>query len=80
MFRPDESGEVPLEAFDVTLTFCFTSEHRGIAPHHTSPPQEPGEFAEFCARMVRRYASSGACTVAPAPEGGSVAPERLLLR
>jgi beta-xylosidase len=48
--------------FDVTVTFCFTPEHRGIAPHHTSPPQVKEEFAEFCAAMVRRYAgrSSGA--------------------
>ena len=45
-----------LEPFEVTLTFCFTPEHRGIAPHHTSPPQVPEEFAEFCAQMVRRYA------------------------
>lgn len=44
-----------LEPFDVTVTFCFTPEHRGIAPHHTSPPKEPAEFAEFCARMVKRY-------------------------
>jgi beta-xylosidase len=42
--------------FDVTVTFCFTPEHRGIAPHHTSPPQVKEEFAEFCAAMVRRYA------------------------
>lgn len=46
-----------LESFDLTLTFCFTPEHRGIAPHHTSPPQCVEEFAEFCARMVRRYAN-----------------------
>jgi beta-xylosidase len=45
-----------LERFDVTLTFCFTPEHRGLAPHHTSPPQVPEEFADFCARMTRRYA------------------------
>jgi beta-xylosidase len=45
-----------LEPFDVTLTFCFTPEHRGIAPHHTSPPRVPEEYAEFCAAMVRRYA------------------------
>jgi beta-xylosidase len=44
-----------LEPFDVTVTFCFTPEHRGVKPHHTSPPREPAEFAEFCARMVRRY-------------------------
>jgi beta-xylosidase len=46
-----------LEPFDVTLTFCFTPECRGIVPHHTSPPQVVDEFADFCARMVRRYAS-----------------------
>jgi beta-xylosidase len=45
-----------LEPFDTTVTFCFTPEHAGIAPHHTSPPKHPEEFAEFCARMVRRYA------------------------
>ncbi|HJT06368.1 MAG TPA: beta-xylosidase [Stellaceae bacterium] len=45
-----------LEPFAVTLTFCFTPEHRGILPHHTSPPQHPDEFAEFCAAMLRRYA------------------------
>jgi beta-xylosidase len=44
-----------LADFDVTVTFCFTPEHRGIAPHHTSPPQAKEEFAEFCAAMVRRY-------------------------
>lgn len=47
-----------LAEFDVTLTFCFTPEHRGIEPHHTSPPQEPAEFADFCAQMVRRYAAA----------------------
>ena len=45
-----------LEPFDTTVTFCFTPEHEGIAPHHTSPPRHPERFAEFCARMVRRYA------------------------
>jgi beta-xylosidase len=43
--------------FDVTLTFCFTPQHRGIAPHHTSAPQVKEEFAEFCAAMVDRYAT-----------------------
>jgi beta-xylosidase len=44
-----------LEPFDVTVTFCFTPEQRGVEPHHTSPPLYADEFAEFCARMVRRY-------------------------
>jgi beta-xylosidase len=45
-----------LAEFDVTVTFCFTPEHRGVEPHHTSAPLEPAEFADFCAAMVRRYA------------------------
>jgi beta-xylosidase len=45
-----------LADFDVTVTFCFTPESRGIEPHHTSAPQHPEEFAEFCARMIARYA------------------------
>jgi len=49
-----------LEPFDLTVTFCFTPEERGIAPHHTSPPQVEDEFAEFCARMLRRYWRAGA--------------------
>ena len=44
-----------LDAFKVTVTFCFTPVHRGIAGHHTSPPIDPREYADFCARMVRRY-------------------------
>jgi beta-xylosidase len=46
-----------LEPFSVTLTFCFTPERAGVRPHHTSPPQRPEEYAEFCAKMVRRYAA-----------------------
>jgi beta-xylosidase len=42
--------------FEVMATFCFTPEHLGIAPHHTSPPREPQQFADFCAEMVERYA------------------------
>jgi beta-xylosidase len=44
-----------LEPFDVTITFCFTPESRGINPHHTSAPRELEEYADFCARMVKRY-------------------------
>jgi beta-xylosidase len=44
-----------LEPFDVTITFCFTPESCGIVPHHTSPPKCNAEFADFCARMVKRY-------------------------
>ena len=44
-----------LEPFEVTATFCFTPERAGVRPHHTSPPRQPEEYAEFCAKMVRRY-------------------------
>jgi beta-xylosidase len=46
-----------LADFQVTLTFCFTPEASGVRPHHTSPPRNVEEFAEFCARMTRRYAN-----------------------
>jgi beta-xylosidase len=63
-YRPDalrwfDRQMAALEPFDVTVTFCFTPEHKGVEPHHTSPPKEPAEFAEFCAAMVRRYAPGG---------------------
>jgi beta-xylosidase len=45
-----------LEPFDVTVTFCFTPESKGINPHHTSAPRDIEEYADFCARMVQRYA------------------------
>lgn len=46
-----------LEPFDVTLTYCFTPESDGLRPHYTSPPSDISRFAEFCARMTRRYVS-----------------------
>jgi beta-xylosidase len=45
-----------LAGFETTVTFCFTPEHRGLQPHHTSPPQAAEEYAEFCVEMVERYA------------------------
>ncbi|MEH6665686.1 MAG: beta-xylosidase [Brevundimonas sp.] len=63
-FRPDavrwfDRQMEALSDFEVTVTFCFTPEHRGLEPHHTSPPQMIEEYAEFCAAMVRRYAPGG---------------------
>ena len=60
-FRPNADAwfdrqMAALEEFDVTVTYCFTPEHRGLAQHHTSPPLVNEEYAEFCARMTRRYA------------------------
>ena len=59
-YRPDalrwfDRQMEALADFDVTVTFCFTPEHKGIQPHHTSAPRHPEEFAEFCAAMIRRY-------------------------
>ncbi len=45
-----------LAEFDTTVTFCFTPDCEGIEPHHTSPPKDPMFFADFCARMIDRYA------------------------
>ena len=59
-FRPDaerwfDRQMKALEAFDVTLTFCFTPEHCGILPNHTSPPREPESLRSsvrpWCAGM-----------------------------
>ncbi|MDB5899189.1 MAG: hypothetical protein JWP41_2791 [Ramlibacter sp.] len=69
-FRPDADAWFDrqmqaLDDFDLTITFCFTPEHRGIQPHHTSAPQVPQEFADFCGRMVRRYVGG---TATPIPQ------------
>jgi beta-xylosidase len=65
-----------LAEFEVTVTFCFTPEHRGIAPHHTSAPLVPEEFAEFCASMVERYcpAQAGSASNPIKPEPVQCAP------
>lgn len=49
-----------LEGFDVALTLCFTPGHLGLESHHTSPPRNNEDFAEFAAWAVSRYASSSA--------------------
>ncbi|HEY0180076.1 MAG TPA: glycosyl hydrolase [Dokdonella sp.] len=66
-FRPNalvwfDRQMAALADFDVTLTFCFTPEHLGVLPHHTSAPRDPTLYAEFCARMVERYAPARAAT------------------
>ena len=45
-----------LGEFTVTLTLCVTPEHLGETRHHTSPPRNPADFAEFAAWAVTRYA------------------------
>ena len=44
-----------LDEFSTTITLCFTPPSRGIHPHHTSPPIELAEFAQFAREVVQRY-------------------------
>jgi beta-xylosidase len=45
-----------LAPFRTTLTLCFTPEHLGLEPHHTSPPRESEDFASFARWAALRYA------------------------
>jgi len=45
-----------LDPFAVTLTLCFTPARAGRTPHHTSPPINLSDFADFCEVIARRYA------------------------
>lgn len=67
-FRPDaidwfDRQMEALQDFDVTVTFCFTPEHLGVQPHHSSAPKDPQQFADFCAWMIERYAPAAVETV-----------------
>lgn len=60
-FRPNAEAwfdrmMAALEPFQVSLTICFTPEHLGLEAHHTSPPNDNQDFADFCAWAVKRYA------------------------
>ena len=46
-----------LSEFQVALTLCFTPAHLGVEEHHTSPPRDLNQFAEFAAWAADRYAS-----------------------
>lgn len=62
-----------LKEFDVTVTYCFTPEHKGVEPHYTSPPKDPEEFGAFCAEMTERYAH----LIRPEYQGGVASRSRL---
>jgi beta-xylosidase len=47
-----------LARFELTLTLCFTPARAGRQPHHTSPPINLGDFADFCETIVRRYGAA----------------------
>jgi beta-xylosidase len=52
-----------LEPFQVSLTLCFTPAHLGVEAHHTSPPKDNRDFAEFATYAAKRYtvAQSESC-------------------
>lgn len=59
-FRPNavEWFDRQMEAlapFRVAVTLCFTPAHLGIENHHTSPPRDIEQFAEFAAWAAERY-------------------------
>jgi beta-xylosidase len=45
-----------LAPFRTALTLCFTPAHLGLEEHHTSPPMDNRQFADFAAWAVDRYA------------------------
>jgi beta-xylosidase len=45
-----------LAPFNVSLTLCFTPAHLGVEEHHTSPPRDNQQFADFAQWAVERYA------------------------
>ena len=49
-----------LAPFRVALTLCFTPGHLGLEEHHTSPPKDSADFAEFARWAVERYAAPAA--------------------
>jgi beta-xylosidase len=58
-----------LEPFDVALTLCFTPAHLGIEEHHTSPPRDPDQFAQFAEWATNRYAPRKTTTEFEKTEG-----------
>lgn len=50
-----------LEPFQVALTLCFTPAHLGVEQHHTSPPKDIQQFADFAAWAAGRYAERAPC-------------------
>lgn len=62
-----------LEPFEVSLTLCFTPAHLGLEEHHTSPPRDNAQFAEFARWAVERYSPAVAATQVPNPQEVSAA-------
>lgn len=62
-----------LEPFHVALTLCFTPAHLGIEEHHTSPPRDPDQFAQFAEWATKRYAPRKTTTEFEKKEGVATA-------
>jgi beta-xylosidase len=58
-----------LEPFQVALTLCFTPAHLGVEQHHTSPPKDLQQFADFAGWAADRYCTRTSSTQTPAPTG-----------
>ena len=76
-FRPNaiewfDRQMTALAPFRVALTLCFTPEHLGLEGHHTSPPRDNRDFADFARWAVSRYVPSSAAAVAKMRESESV--------
>ncbi len=61
-----------LEPFRVALTLCFTPGHLGLEDHHTSPPKNNKDFADFAAWAVERYAPAKSPEAQPEREETAV--------
>lgn len=61
-----------LEPFRVALTLCFTPGHLGLEDHHTSPPKNNQDFADFATWAVERYAPASPNTAQPEREETAV--------
>jgi hypothetical protein len=57
-----------LDGFDVTITFCFTPDDRGILPHYASPPKDPASSRTFARRWCEGTCRAGRRTALPGPE------------
>ncbi|MCU7495054.1 MAG: beta-xylosidase [Ignavibacteria bacterium] len=61
-----------ISEFDTTVTLCFTPPSRGKRPHHTSPPEDPGEFAYFAEEVVKRYVLKDRASADESTGGGKL--------
>lgn len=70
-YRPDAGSWFDrqmraLQPFRVALTLCFTPGHLGLEDHHTSPPKDNQDFADFASWAVARYAPLRSANLQPA--------------